>query len=162
MNRPDPTRPDRDALWWIISLKASNIGKWNFDTILIQVINFCFQNLESISFIVWKLCTFRQRNHFGNFYNFFRLSTETEISNLYGFNGKIWSISIRIYHILNFFKYFLYIKINFRRKIVKNHSWYILANLHYLVQSVWDPPLLHSLYFRHTSLYAYYDSNSIR
>ena len=34
---------------------------WNFDTIVNQVFNLCYQNLRSISLIVWKLSIFRER-----------------------------------------------------------------------------------------------------
>ena len=44
--------------------------KFNFDTIIIKVFNFCYQNLESISSIVWKLCVLQQRSNFGNFQQF--------------------------------------------------------------------------------------------
>ena len=54
----EPARPDSNALWRLISQKIWEIGTWNFNTIFIQVFNLCYQNLESISFIVLKLSTF--------------------------------------------------------------------------------------------------------
>ena len=74
MNRPDPTRPGTTRLWQsstLISRKLFKIRTWNFDRILLQVFNLGYQNFKSISPIVWKLCAFRQRNHFVNFQQFF-------------------------------------------------------------------------------------------
>ena len=64
VNRPDPTqadltRPDRDALWRLISRTLLKIRKLNFDTILNQVFNFYYTNLESIYFIICKPCASR-------------------------------------------------------------------------------------------------------
>ena len=42
INRPEPTRPDRNALWWLISQKVWKIGTWNFNTIFIQLHNLCY------------------------------------------------------------------------------------------------------------------------
>ena len=47
---------------------ALKLGFWNFDTLFIQV---KYQNMGSISLIVWKLWAFRQRSNFGNFQHFF-------------------------------------------------------------------------------------------
>ena len=51
MNQLGPTRPDRNAS--------------------IQVFNLWYQNLGSISLLVWKLYAFRQSRNFGNFQKFF-------------------------------------------------------------------------------------------
>ena len=66
-----PTQPDRDALWRLIFWKVYMIETWKFYTTFIQVFNLCYTNLGSISLIVWKLCTFRQRSSLGNFQQFF-------------------------------------------------------------------------------------------
>ena len=71
LNRPDPTRIDRNALWLLISRKVWKIGTWNFDTIFIHIFNLCYQNLESVSLIVRKSMSFWQRSNFGNFSSFF-------------------------------------------------------------------------------------------
>ena len=71
MNRPDPTRPGRNALWRLISQKVWKIGTWNFNTIFIQLSNLCYQNLELISLLVWKLWAFPQGSNFVNFQQFF-------------------------------------------------------------------------------------------
>jgi len=63
--------PDREALYRLISQKVCKIGTWNFNTIFIQVFNLCYQNLESMSFIVLKLGAFLQRSNFGYFQQFF-------------------------------------------------------------------------------------------
>ena len=55
MNRHDPTRLDRNALWHIISQKVWKIGTWNFNTIFSQLFNLYYQILKLISLIVWTL-----------------------------------------------------------------------------------------------------------
>ena len=45
--------------------------KINVSKTLIQVFTLCYQNLESISYIIFKLSAFLQRRHFGNFRQFF-------------------------------------------------------------------------------------------
>ena len=64
-------RPDRNALWRLISGKVWKLWTRYFEIIFILIFNFSYQNLESISLIVWKLCAFRQRSNFGNFKQFF-------------------------------------------------------------------------------------------
>ena len=71
MNRPGPTRPDRNALWRLITQKVWKIETWNFNTIFIQHSNLCYQNLILISLIVWKQWSFPQGSHFVNFQQFF-------------------------------------------------------------------------------------------
>ena len=68
MNRPGPTRParpDRDLFDGFFSETIKD--KKFFSEIFIQVLNLCYQNMESISLIVWKLLDFRQRSNFGYF-----------------------------------------------------------------------------------------------
>ena len=67
VNRPYPTWPDHGTIWRLISWKVQKIETWNLDTIFDYVFNLCFQNLELISLIVWKLYDFRQCSHFSNF-----------------------------------------------------------------------------------------------
>ena len=71
MNRPGPTVTLFDGLF---IGKYKKIEMWNFDTIFIWVFNLYYYNLESIPLIVWKLCVFRKRSHFGNFQQFFHLN----------------------------------------------------------------------------------------
>ena len=42
MNRPGLNLPDRNALWRVISWKVKKIGKYNFCTIFIKVLNLCY------------------------------------------------------------------------------------------------------------------------
>ena len=56
---------------WYRGFSISKFLESNFDTIFIQVPNSCYQNLGSISLIVWKLCAFWQRSDFSNFQPFF-------------------------------------------------------------------------------------------
>ena len=56
------------TLWRLISQKKWKIRTWNFDTIWNQVSNLCYQNLDSISSIVWKICAFPQRSNFISFF----------------------------------------------------------------------------------------------
>ena len=44
---------------------------WNFNKISIEVFNLCYQNLGSISLILFKPCAFRQRINFRNLQQFF-------------------------------------------------------------------------------------------
>ena len=69
--RPGPARPDRNALWRLITQKLWKIETWNFNTIFIQHSNLCYQNLILISLIVWKLWSFPQGSNFVNFQQFF-------------------------------------------------------------------------------------------
>ena len=69
--RPGPTRPDRNALWRLISQKVWKIWIWKFNTISIQLSNLCYYNLELISLSVWKLWAFPQGSNFVNFQQFF-------------------------------------------------------------------------------------------
>ena len=59
----EPPRPDRNALWRLISLKVWKIRTWNCNTIFTQLSNLCYQILELISLIVWKLWAFPQRSN---------------------------------------------------------------------------------------------------
>ena len=45
-------RPDRNALWWLISQKVCKIETWKFNTIFIQVFNFneIFDSLKTMGF----------------------------------------------------------------------------------------------------------------
>ena len=54
-----------------LGLERKKIGTWNFETIFVKVFNVCYQNMGSISTIVWKQCAFRQHSNFGNFQQFF-------------------------------------------------------------------------------------------
>ena len=80
--RPDPARPDRNALWRLITQKVWKIETWNFNTIFTQHSNLCYQNLELISLIVWKLWSFPQGSNFVNFQQFFHHNFRLE--------WKIW------------------------------------------------------------------------
>ena len=51
MNQPDPARPDRDAIWRIISRKIWMRGMWNFNTIFMQVLNLSYYSFGSISLV---------------------------------------------------------------------------------------------------------------
>ena len=91
---------------------ALKLGFWNFDTLFIQV---KYQNMGSISLIVWKLCPFRQRSNFGNFHQFIFF-----ISFNWNRNFEFWWFHrkdlVPIYQNISYFKliwYFLDIKINF-------------------------------------------------
>jgi len=66
-----PARPDRNALWRLITQKVWKIETWNFNTIFIQHFNLCYQNLELISLTVSKLWSFPQGSNFVNFQQFF-------------------------------------------------------------------------------------------
>ena len=66
--RPDPTVTLFDGFYL---RKKINIGPWSINTIFIKVFNLCYQNLESISLIVWKLWAFPQRINFRNCWQFF-------------------------------------------------------------------------------------------
>ena len=60
MNR----QPGAAALSLLISRKILKIWTWNFDTMLIQIWIFSYQNLEWTYLIVWKVCAFRHRRNF--------------------------------------------------------------------------------------------------
>ena len=66
--RSYPTRPDQ-----IVTLfDGLKVETWNFTTIFIQFPNLCYQNLELISLIFWKLWAFPQGRNFVNFQPFFQ------------------------------------------------------------------------------------------
>ena len=67
--RPEPTRQWRSLMAYIPDVIIV-IGTWNFDPMLFQVLKLSYQYLESISFIFWKLCVFRHRWNFHNFWQF--------------------------------------------------------------------------------------------
>ena len=84
MNRPDPTRFNRNALWRLISRKVYKIKVWNFDTIFMQVLNLYYWNLQSIFVIVWKLCAFWQRSNIINFQSFIMITFD------WNWNSEFW------------------------------------------------------------------------
>ena len=100
--RPDPTWPDHNALWWLICQKVYKIGIWNFDKIFIQVFNLCYQSLESIYYIVWKLWDFPQRKSLLIFSSFFIIT--------FDWNGNF---EIRWFHrkdVVQIYQNILYLK----------------------------------------------------
>ena len=110
------TRRDRLAFCRLISWKVWQIWNWNFDTSSIQVFNLCYENLDSISLIAWKLCAFLQRSNFDNFQQFFHHNFQLKLKFL------ILMVSLEISSLdhnipyFNFKKYFVFIKINFQVK----------------------------------------------
>ena len=99
--------------WISFGVKSVDLLIWTQSTFHLMLIkfktqdfNFCYQNLKLIYLMIWKLCGFRQRSHFGNFQKFFlsQISTEKKISNSDCFIGKTYFRSIRFNIIFIFFK----------------------------------------------------------
>ena len=111
-----PTRPHRDTLRRFISRKV--LETCNFGTILIHVLNTFYQNLESISFTVWKICAFMQQFEKKSFYKknlFFFLLKKLSRKNYLNFrlNGKFqilmvsWNQNLREIRVLSEFHGFM-------------------------------------------------------